>query len=154
MRFENLLFRFKSSYKENPVSGCLEWQRPLTSYGYARIHFKGRPQYAHRICWELENGPIPDGLCVCHKCDNRKCGNVDHLFLGTKKDNSLDRIRKGRPCKGRALLTPEQAKEIFESNEPNIRLAERFNISNQAICDIKKGRNWKNQISKLNGIST
>ena len=62
---------------------------------------------AHRAVWKLENGPINDGLYVCHHCDNRMCCNPLHLFLGTAKDNAVDKVQKGRHFM-RARLTPRQ----------------------------------------------
>lgn len=76
---------------------CIEWQGSRYPHGYGQTgHINGRQYRAHRRAWEIVNGPIPAGLYVLHKCDNPPCFNVAHLFLGTAKDNSDDKIRKGR----------------------------------------------------------
>jgi HNH endonuclease len=76
-------------------SQCWVWTGPTYKFGYGR--FAG---YAHRIAWELTNGPIPEGLFGLHKCDNPPCVRPSHLFLGTRKDNSEDMKRKGRSAVG------------------------------------------------------
>lgn len=76
--------------------GCWEWQASVFRTGYGQFRDGGRSMRAHRVAWELVNGPIPEGLHVCHRCDNRKCVRPDHLFLGTRSDNMQDMSAKGR----------------------------------------------------------
>jgi hypothetical protein len=75
---------------------CIVWTGERVGMGYGRVSYKGRRPLAHRVAWELANGPIPDGLLVLHRCDNPPCCNANHLFLGTSKDNADDRDAKGR----------------------------------------------------------
>jgi hypothetical protein len=94
--------RFHSSYviAEN---GCHEWIKHIDQgYGTFNSCYNRRPYFyrAHRLSWELANEYVPIGLCVLHKCDNPRCVNPDHLFLGTKKDNMDDMDRKGHRLTG------------------------------------------------------
>ena len=81
----------------NKTDGCWEWTGGLSSAGYGRATsaFR-RTDYAHRIAWREAHGEIPVGMFVCHTCDNPKCVRIDHLFLGTPKDNAQDMAKKGR----------------------------------------------------------
>jgi len=76
-------------------AGCWEWTKTKSKIGYSRISYKGKPQYGHRVSYEVFTGPIGD-LCVCHSCDNPSCINPAHLWLGSQGDNMRDRDRKGR----------------------------------------------------------
>ena len=81
---------------------CWEWQAAKSTRGYGKLGAPGTDagcEYAHRVSWELHNGPIPDGMHVLHHCDNRICVNPQHLFLGTNLDNILDMRAKGRDYK-------------------------------------------------------
>lgn len=82
---------------------CWEWQtKGIKPQGYAYMIRNGKIKYIHRLAYEIWVGPIPQGHFVCHRCDNRKCCNPEHLFTGTQKDNVQDALRKGRLSCGEA----------------------------------------------------
>lgn len=89
-------------HSKETVSGCWEWQRGKTAYGYGAVRYDGRSTSAHRMSWLVCRGEIPAGQCVLHKCDNPPCVRPEHLFLGSTYDNNRDRAAKGRsaPLRG------------------------------------------------------
>lgn len=88
--------RFWMYVGKNSNTDCWEWTGSKTLTGYGHLNINAKSIYAHRISYELFNGPIPDGLCVCHSCDNPGCVNPSHLWVGTMADNMHDRDAKGR----------------------------------------------------------
>lgn len=98
--------RFHALYKEDPVTGCWVNPKSKTDYGGFLLG-PGHIEMSHRAAWILFRGPIPGGLFVCHSCDNTKCANPKHLFLGTQLQNMADMVKKGRhPRAGRKPRQP------------------------------------------------
>lgn len=80
----------------DPVSGCHIWHGAVNDAGYGTLGLKGRSHRAHRLSWSERHGPIPPGVDVCHRCDERRCVNPDHLFVASHASNMADRSRKDR----------------------------------------------------------
>ena len=135
-------------------SGCWEWLKCKNNKGYGKCApSREAGQRAHRLSYKTFVGPIPDGMCVLHRCDNPGCVNPDHLFLGTQADNNKDRANKGRAAKqkgeanGRAKLTDDQVREIREKYVPwkysTYKLAKEYGVSYPHISDIINRKRWK-----------
>ncbi len=132
----------------NKKTLCWDWIGTLWNNGYARTGVKGCNGRAYRLAYQEFVGKIKKGMLICHACDNPKCVNPDHLFQGTAQENMTDMVQKGRSLKGerhhKAKLNLEEVKEIrSRSNEPRVKLAKEFNVSDCTIRDIVKRRSWK-----------
>jgi hypothetical protein len=130
----------------NPVTGCLEWQGSRRSGGYGQYGKGSIP--AHRVAFEMVNGPIPDGMIVCHRCDNPPCIEPSHLFLGTHALNAADKVAKGRHPRGEAAapakLTETQVLAVLaDKATSNGDLARSLGVHPATIRDIRSGRNWR-----------
>lgn len=88
--------RFWEKVRRGNAESCWSWTAYRHYKGYGVFSVNGRPEKAHRVAYEIAFGPIPKGMCVCHRCDNPPCQNPAHLFLGTTGDNTRDSVTKGR----------------------------------------------------------
>jgi hypothetical protein len=129
--------------------GCWGWTWHTDAPGYGVIHFQKRLILAHRLSWELHCGPIPDGLCVLHECDNPPCSNPAHLFLGTKPDNNRDRAAKGRSAlgsrSGAAKLTETLVTDLRRRRAAGatiISLATELGMDRATVSDAISGKSW------------
>lgn len=135
-------------------SGCWLWVGSISAYSYGV--YNGYTM--HRFSYELHNGDIPKGLCVCHKCDVPSCVNPAHLFLGTHKENMKDMQNKGRKWSevvmrkidglpASAKLTPSIVKEIKDllaANFSQDKIAKMYGVAQTTISFIKRGVTWQN----------
>ena len=135
---------------------CWLWTAGRFTSGYGQFNQRaGGPKLslaAHRVAWQLASGEIPEGLCVLHKCDNRLCVNPAHLFLGTKRDNTADMIKKGRKNtavgnqKPNSRLTPcgvALARQMRRCGVSGREIAKRFGVGPTTIRRILSGLSWK-----------
>jgi hypothetical protein len=138
--------------KTDNTDDCWNWVGPVNSKKYGSLCLatkrkgvrKSTRFYAHRLAWELTNGPISDGLFVCHKCDNPRCCNPNHLFLGTPKENVEDMILKGRYCKHR--LRKQQIKDIrneYANGASQQEIATKYNVPYKVIHRVIFRKTWK-----------
>lgn len=145
---QNTPEKFWSRVKIGTPEECWEWQG-ATASGYGRVHWRGRVTAANRLAWELTHGSIPDGLLACHRCDNKRCVNPAHLFLGTSQDNSRDMVVKGRSMAGRnpcAKLNAEQVTEIRQlraSGRTLQSIADQFGVNLGTVRALIDGRSWR-----------
>lgn len=130
--------------------GCMEFPG-CKRHGYGAIKWAGRMIGAHKAAYLIAYGEIPDGLQVCHKCDNRACCNPDHLFLGTALDNKQDSISKDRHTRGErvgtAILTASQVDNIRREYDiglvPQAELGRRYGVTAYNIWRIVHNRTWR-----------
>lgn len=145
MKFEQWRFWSNATRADN---GCLEWAGAVDKDGYGVASKDGRRKRAHRLAWELTRGAIPPGALVCHACDNPRCMNPDHLFVGTTADNVNDRVTKGRTAWGEGAgskLSEDCVRAILSallSGETHRAIAARYGVSKATVTHIRSGRNW------------
>lgn len=150
-------------------SACWEWMAHRRWHGYGEMWVNGRNVATHRFSFALANGPIPEGLFVCHRCDNPPCVNPDHLFLGTHDDNMADRSAKGRQARGDrqgARLHPEtvvrgeahHSAKLSEadvlairarssSGETMFKLSKEYRVGHATVHRIVTGHTWKHLLA-------
>jgi hypothetical protein len=141
--------KFWSKVDVKSFDQCWNWIGASNGEGYGRMMIEKVRDKSHRIAFQMTNGKIPKGICVCHRCDNPRCCNPSHLFSGTHADNMKDAVSKNRFPYGkksfRCRLSFRQVKAI-RASYPKLtktELARKYGVSCQHICWILKqlGRN-------------
>jgi hypothetical protein len=141
------IVKFFSRVEMDENTGCHEWQGAITAAtGYGKVAFSdGSRIDTHRVSWMLTHGEIPKGMDVCHKCDNRRCVNPLHLFLGTRSQNMIDARDKGRLNLAPAhaahpvVLTDDEVREIdrrARAGEVQQNIAADFGVKRQTVSKI------------------
>lgn len=135
-----------------PEGGCWLWTKAWSRFGHGIDGVYGAEVVAHRTSWKVFVGEIPEGMCVCHKCDVPACVNPQHLFLGTKAENNADKIRKKRWAKSLpgsqgsknspAKISEEDVHDIRASSCKPSDMAKKFGVSPATISHIRRGRYW------------
>lgn len=146
--------QFWLQVNRNNLDKCWEWQGYIEKHSYGTYN----KILAHRLAYFLWYSKDPKEFCVCHYCDNPKCCNPYHLWLGTFDENMQDRDKKSRQTKGEdchmAILTENDVREILTIGHSQIlrKTAKQYNVSSATICNILKGRVWKHVYQEvLNG---
>jgi DNA-binding CsgD family transcriptional regulator len=143
--------RYHSKYIKRGPDDCWPWTASCYEGGYGAFWDGQTRTSAHRYGYRLLVGPISDGQCVCHTCDNRPCQNPSHWFLGTNPENTADRHQKGRSIgprgelSGHSKLTAEQIieiRELYRLGTLQRELAERFGINRPTVSQIVTGKRW------------
>lgn len=135
-------------FGEEDPNGCIEWTGSKFGTGYGKFMVDGKRYSAHRWSYERFIGPIPEGMVVRHKCDNRPCVNPEHLLVGTQRQNCEDTVERERTARGErsgmSKLTETEAVEIYQL-APRVRhadIAEMYNITMWNVSSIARGLTW------------
>lgn len=149
---EHRVDRFTRQWEPDHFGRCWEWRGHIEANGYGKFYWSRARGvlWAHRASWELLFGPIPNGMDVCHTCDNRRCIRPGHLFIGTRADNMADAAAKGRTTIGErnpsAKLTSADVLAIraeYEAGDVFMReIAARYGVSSSAVRGIIHRRRW------------
>jgi len=141
-------------------AGCMEWQGAITARtGYGKVKSNGKAVDVHRALWVAHNGSIPAGQHVCHRCDNRRCIQPAHLFLGTHSENMLDASAKGRLPNNATRGEDSTSAKLTESQVLEIQflalsgmftmkaIGDQFGVSRRTVGQIKRSETWRHLLA-------
>ena len=125
--------------------GCWEWKGQRNRRGYGEVSINSKWRKAHRFAWEITNGEIPEGMHVCHRCDNPACVRPEHLFLGTARANTVDSVTKGRHRSDRPKLTAQQVREMraLAATQSIVSIAEAFGVDYATAHMAIRRKSWR-----------
>lgn len=150
-----LSIRFQRHVGPAGPTGCTLWTGVQNGQGYGRMGVSStKKAMAHRVAWELVNGPVPDGMKVLHRCDVKLCVNPDHLFLGTQLDNMRDMAKKNRSNLGERCpshkLTADQVAAIriaYVAGAKKSDLARQYGVAGPTIGGCITGKTWRHLLT-------
>jgi predicted XRE-type DNA-binding protein len=150
---ESIRERFWSGVDIRSDDECWNWIRSIGSAGSGVFTIRRKNISAYKMAWELTYGDVPEGKILCHICDNRKCCNPNHLYVGTHKENAEDRKNRGRNGDQRGekskhnKLSEGQVIEIIKllkyTDLSQYKIADMFDISRSTVLAIHMNENWK-----------
>lgn len=149
---ENDILRFHAYHIKGDKDACWNWQASCGSHGYGQLRVNGTAVLAHRIAYYLAFGVYEANLIVCHKCDNRKCCNPSHLFVGTDKDNAIDKMNKGRCGDSSIPWDDAEIEEIIRLRNSLVSqedIAKKFNVGQMTISRLLSKLEQEGKISKI-----
>jgi hypothetical protein len=142
--------RFWGAFEQGHPEDCWEWHGNTLAHKmpYGRVYYEGKQVLAHRLSYALHNGYLPDDALVLHHCDNPKCVNPRHLYLGDHTDNAQDRVQRNRsnPKRGEdaatSKLTEDQVRAIRAAFGTCDELAKEFGVSRSLISLVRTRKVW------------
>lgn len=158
-RRETVEERFWIKVDQAEPDECWPWNRSRRKHGYGqfRVRVGESPQISSRVAWRLTRGEIPEGLAVCHRCDNPPCCNPNHLFLGTTADNTADMVAKQRHAMADVAAVGElvqrvrrlsdaqivEARQLREAGLSYRVIAAQYGVQHTTIMRLVNGTHWK-----------
>lgn len=124
-------------------NGCLEWCGYCNSDGYGEASVNGVRDRCHRHVYRLEGGSIPNGMHVLHICDNRRCINIEHMFIGTNHDNIADKVKKCRAGKKLKISDVIEIKKLLTEGHTHKEIGRYFDINQGEVSKIRNGKHWR-----------
>lgn len=141
--------RFWERVNVKSPSECWPWLGSVDRDGYGRASFNGKKMLASRLAYIMATGKEPDGLLVCHHCDNPPCCNPSHLYAGTKSDNERDKFKRGKTHRGEknpaGKLSEDQVQNIrrlFNQGMTNVAIGKMMGVHHSTISKIRTGGSW------------
>lgn len=137
--------------KVRKTKKCWVWIGSIGACGYGQM-FSGQrnrsPLLAHRVSWEIHYGSIPPGLCVLHRCDNPRCVRPNHLFLGTRRDNTQDMLSKGRMNAKLTVKSVARIRSLVSRGSSASEVARIFHVAKRTVLDIIHRKTWVHETAR------